>query len=152
LKQLQWLDLNCYLPDDILTKVDRAAMAVSLETRIPLLDHRIVAFALGLPDHLNRDGNTRKALLRRVLHRYVPNDLVERPKQGFAIPVSQWLRKELRDWAETLLDERRMRQEGYWDVTPIRQAWTDHLEGRQDYSFQLWGVLMFQAWLDGGTS
>lgn len=149
LKQLQWLDLNCYLPDDILTKVDRAAMAVSLETRIPLLDHRIVSFALGLPDHLTRDGNTGKAVLRRVLHRYVPRELVERPKQGFAIPISQWLRHELRDWAEALLDECRMRQEGFWEVGPIRQTWADHLEGRDDYSFQLWGVLMFQAWLDG---
>lgn len=148
LKQLQWLDLNCYLPDDILTKVDRAAMAVSLETRIPLLDHRIVSFALSLPDSLIRDGNTGKTVLRRVLHRYVPKELVDRPKQGFAIPVAQWLRKDLRDWAEALLGESRMRQEGFWEVRPIRQAWADHLEGREDYSFKLWGVLMFQAWLD----
>ena len=151
LKQLQWLDLNCYLPDDILTKVDRAAMAVSLETRIPLLDHRIVSFALGLPDQLTQDGSTGKAILRKVLQRYVPKNLVERPKQGFAIPVSHWLRQELRDWAEALLDERRMRQEGFWEVRPIRQAWTDHLEGREDYCFQLWGVLMFQAWLDANN-
>lgn len=147
LKQLQWLDLNCYLPDDILTKVDRAAMAVSLETRIPLLDHRIISFALGLPEKLVLDGNIGKTVLRRVLYRYVPKELVARPKQGFAIPVSQWLRHELRDWAEELLDERLMRQEGFWEVEPIRQAWADHLDGKEDYSFKLWGVLMFQAWL-----
>lgn len=147
LKQLQWLDLNCYLPDDILTKVDRAAMSVSLETRIPLLDHRIVSFALSLPDNLIRDGKNGKTVLRRLLYRYVPQNLVDRPKQGFAIPVSQWLRHELRDWAESLLDERCLRQEGFWDVRLIRQAWTDHLDGRDDYSFKLWGVLMFQAWL-----
>lgn len=148
LKQLQWLDLNCYLPDDILTKVDRAAMAVSLETRIPLLDHRIVSFALGLPDNLICNGNTGKAVLRRVLHRYVPKELVDRPKQGFAIPVAQWLRKELRDWAEALLDESRLRREGFWEVKLIRQAWADHLDGKEDYNFKLWSVLMFQAWLD----
>lgn len=147
LKHLQWLDLNCYLPDDILTKVDRAGMAVSLETRIPLLDHRIVSFALGLPDNLVRNGCIGKTVLRNVLYRYVPKELVDRPKQGFAIPVSQWLRNELRDWAEALLDESRMRQEGFWEVEPIRQAWTDHLDGREDNSFKLWGVLMFQAWL-----
>jgi asparagine synthase (glutamine-hydrolysing) len=87
-----------------------------------------------------------------VLHRYVPRELVERPKKGFAIPVSRWLRQELRDWAEELLDEKRMHQEGFWEVGPIRQSWADHLEGREDYSFQLWGVLMFQAWLDASNS
>jgi len=147
LKQLQWLDLNCYLPDDILAKVDRAGMAVSLETRIPLLDHRIVSFALGLPDNLIREGKVGKTVLRRVLNRYVPNELIDRPKQGFAIPVAEWLRHELRDWAESLLDESRMLQEGFWNVKPIRRAWKDHLDGRDDYSFKLWGVLMFQAWL-----
>ena len=148
LKQLQWLDLKGYLPDDILTKVDRAAMAVSLETRVPLLDHRVVAFALGLPDHFNLQGGAGKQVLRRLLHRHVPESLVERPKQGFAVPVAHWLRDELRDWAEALFDRQRLAEEGYWDATRIRQAWQDHLDGRADYSFQLWGVLMFQAWLD----
>ena len=148
LKQLQWLDLHSYLPDDILTKVDRAAMAVSLETRIPLLDHRVVSFALGLPDRFNFQDGAGKQILRRLLHRHVPRSLVERPKQGFAVPVAHWLRHDLRDWAESLLDEQRLAQEGYWDAARIRQTWQDHLDERADYSFQLWGVLMFQAWLE----
>ncbi|MEX0729851.1 MAG: asparagine synthase (glutamine-hydrolyzing) [Aquisalimonadaceae bacterium] len=146
LKQLQWLDLNSYLPDDILTKVDRAAMAVSLETRVPMLDHRVVSFALGLPDRLNLKGGTGKHVLRQLLHRYVPQSLVDRPKQGFAVPVAYWLRHELRDWAEALLERSRLEQEGYWHAARVRQTWEDHLAGRGDYSFQLWGILMFQLW------
>lgn len=151
LKQLQWLDLNCYLPDDILTKVDRAAMAVSLETRIPFLDHRIVSFAMGLQDNLLIDGERGKIILRRLLKRYIPTELIERPKQGFAIPASRWLRNELRDWAESLLDYNQMYYDGFFDAKIVQQIWRDFLEGRKDYSSQLWGILMFQSWLKGNN-
>jgi asparagine synthase (glutamine-hydrolysing) len=146
-KTMMWQDLNWYLPDDILVKVDRAAMANSLETRVPMLDHRIVEFALGLPISFNLKNNTGKQLLRSVLFRHVPKELIERPKVGFAIPKAKWLREDLRGWAEALLDEKRLEQEGYWNVKVIRQKWQEHLSGQFDYSFQLWGVLMFQAWL-----
>lgn len=149
LKLLQWLDLSCYLPDDILTKVDRAAMSVSLETRIPFLDHRIVSFAMGLPENLLIDGDHGKAILRRVLYRYVPPELIERPKQGFAIPAATWLRHELRDWADSLLSPTQIDQDGFFDAKIIQQIWADFLEGRENYSTQLWGVLMFQSWLRG---
>jgi asparagine synthase (glutamine-hydrolysing) len=147
-KTMMWQDLNWYLPDDILVKVDRAAMANSLETRVPMLDHRIVEFALGLPISMNLKGNTGKQLLRSVLFRHVPKELIERPKVGFAIPKAKWLREDLRGWAEALLNEKRLEQEGYWNVKVIRQKWQEHLSGQFDYSFQLWGVLMFQAWLE----
>jgi asparagine synthase (glutamine-hydrolysing) len=145
-KQLMWQDLNCYLPDDILTKVDRAAMACSLETRIPLLDRRIVEFALQLPVDLNVNKGQGKQVLRDVLYRYVPKNLIEREKQGFAVPVGHWLRHELKDWAEALLAPRRLAEEGYWNVVPIRRKWEDHCAGRGNHEFTLWGVLMFQAW------
>jgi asparagine synthase (glutamine-hydrolysing) len=147
-KQLMWQDLGCYLPDDILTKVDRAAMACSLETRIPLLDRRIVEFALKLPIELNVKEGQGKQVLRDVLYRYVPRNLIEREKQGFAVPVGHWLRHELKDWAESLLAPVRLAEEGYWNVAPIRRKWEDHCAGRGDHEFTLWSVLMFQAWLD----
>jgi asparagine synthase (glutamine-hydrolysing) len=146
-KTMMWQDLNWYLPDDILVKVDRAAMANSLETRVPMLDHRIVEFALSLPISMNVKGNTGKQLLRSVLFRHVPKELIERPKVGFAIPKAKWLREELRDWAESLLNEQRLDNEGYWNTKVIRQKWSEHLEGKTDNSFQLWGVLIFQDWL-----
>lgn len=155
LKTLMWRDLNWYLPDDILTKVDRAAMACSLETRIPMLDRRIVEFALGLPTGLNMQGGVGKQVLRRVLHRYVPKALIDRPKQGFAVPLGQWLRGPLRDWAEPLLDAQRLKEQGYWRPETIRWLWKEHQKGREDYSAELWGILMFQAWhaeYDGGGS
>lgn len=148
LQQLQWLDIHGYLPDDILTKVDRAAMAVSLETRVPMLDHRFVELALSLPPEWNIAGNTGKQMLRKLLHRHVPRELVERPKQGFAIPVSHWLRGPLRDWAEALLSKERLEREGYLATPIIRAIWHDHVSGKADFSFQLWSALMFQAWLD----
>ena len=147
LKTLMWRDLNWYLPDDILTKVDRAAMACSLETRIPMLDHRVVSFAMGLPAALNMQDNTGKQVLRSVLYRHVPRKLIERPKQGFAVPVAAWLRGALREWAEDLLDPVRLKEQGYWKTSMVRQIWREHLSGREDYSFELWGILMFQAWL-----
>lgn len=148
LKTLVWRDLNWYLPDDILVKVDRAAMANSLETRVPMLDHRVVEFALGLPTALNVSGGQGKQVLRDVLHRHVPRQLVERPKQGFAVPVASWLRGDLRDWAEALLAPDRLRDQGYWQADRVRWLWQEHLAGREDFSSQLWGVLMFQAWLE----
>lgn len=141
-------DTLTYLPDDILAKVDRAAMAVSLETRVPFLDHRIVEFASTLPMSLKiRNGNT-KWILRELLYRYVPRELIERPKMGFGIPLHDWLRGPLRDWAESLLDPQRLAKEGYFVPGPIRSVWEKHLRGQGNYQQQLWPVLMFQAWLD----
>ena len=148
LKTLMWLDLNWYLPDDILVKVDRAAMACSLETRVPMLDRRIVEFALGLPTDLNIKGGVGKQVLREVLYRHVPRALIDRPKQGFAVPLGQWLRTSLRDWAEGLLNEQRLEHEGYFNPKPIRLLWQAHLQGQDDHGFSLWGILMFQAWLE----
>lgn len=147
-KTLMWRDLTWYLPDDILVKVDRAAMACSLETRVPLLDHRIVEFALRLPTSLNMDNGVGKQLLRSVLHRHVPRELIDRPKQGFAVPIAAWLRGALRDWAEELLQPVKLKEEGYWNVDMVRWIWREHLSQREDYSFQLWGILIFQDWLD----
>jgi asparagine synthase (glutamine-hydrolysing) len=151
-EQMMYLDAVTYLPDDILAKVDRATMAVSLESRVPLLDHRVVEFAWRVPLSLKvREGQT-KWLLRQVLYRYVPPELIERPKRGFAIPVAAWLRGPLRDWAESLLDERRLRQDGFLNASVVRAKWhevlTDAQIGWRDAAEQIWTVLMFQAWLE----
>lgn len=146
-QRMMLFDGLTYLPDDILVKVDRAAMAVGLETRTPLLDHRVAEVAWRLPlSMMIRDGRGKWAL-RQVLYRHVPQELVERPKAGFAIPVGQWLRGPLRDWAEDLIGECRLREEGYLDAAVVRNLWTQHLSGRSDWTPRLWNILMFQAWL-----
>lgn len=141
------LDAMTYMPDDILVKVDRAAMASSLETRAPFLDHRVVEFAWRLPLQHKIAGGESKAVLRRVLYRHVPRTLIERPKVGFGIPLDSWLRTELREWAEALLSPAALRASGLLEVAPVRAAWEQHLSGRQALGYRLWSVLMLQAWL-----
>jgi asparagine synthase (glutamine-hydrolysing) len=147
-ERMMQLDMLAYLPDDILTKVDRAAMAVSLESRAPLLDHRVVEFAWSMPYDLKvRDGQS-KWLLRQVLYRHVPRELIERPKQGFEVPIGLWLRGALKDWAAALLEPGRLRNEGYFDPNMVNRVWQEHLSGRWNHGLALWNVLMFQAWLE----
>jgi len=147
-EQMLWFDLVRYLPDDILVKLDRAAMAVSLETRVPFLDRRVLDLAWSLPLDVKLRGGQTKWLLRQVLGRHVPAVLVERPKMGFGLPIGSWLRGGLSPWAEHLLDERRLQAQGLLDPTPIRRAWELHRSGRRDLGYELWDVLVLQSWID----
>ena len=143
-----WLDLVGYLPDDILTKLDRAAMATSLESRVPFLDRGVFDVAWGLPLSAKLHEGTTKWILRQVLFRHVPRELIERPKMGFGFPIGPMLRGPLRPWAEALLDEGRLRRQGLLEPEPILRAWKQHLGGRRDLAYELWIVLALLAWIE----
>jgi asparagine synthase (glutamine-hydrolysing) len=147
-EDMMYLDTIGYLPSDILAKLDRSTMSVGLEGRVPMLDPRVAYFAWRLPLHLRIRGRQGKWILRQVLYRYVPPQIVDRPKSGFGVPLAAWLRGPLRHWAESLLSDTRLRQEGYFSVTPVLKMWHEHLSGKASWEYHLWDILMFQAWLD----
>jgi asparagine synthase (glutamine-hydrolysing) len=142
------LDTLTYLPDDILVKVDRAAMAVSLETRVPFLDHRVFEYAWGMPQHLKMNQGVTKDCLRKILYKYVPQQLIERPKAGFAVPIAEWLRGPLKDWAEQLIQPERLAKEGIFEPQQIAKLWQEHQSGKRNWQYHLWDILMFQSWYE----
>jgi asparagine synthase (glutamine-hydrolysing) len=146
-RRLLTYDALTYLPGDVLCKVDRASMAVSLETRVPFLDHRLAGVAARIPVSMNIARGRGKMIVRDILYRHVPKDLVDRPKAGFAVPVGEWLRGPLREWAEDLLASRALAFDGYINATAVREKWEAHVSGRRDATNSLWPVLMFQSWL-----
>lgn len=147
-EKMMYKDMVSYLPDDILVKVDRASMAVSLEARVPLLDHRIVELAINTPMEYKVKDNKGKWALRQVLNKYVPEKLVDRPKKGFGVPLGKWLREDLKDWAGDLLNEEKIKRERYFDSEVISKMWKEHIEGKRDWKYQLWDILMFESWID----
>jgi asparagine synthase (glutamine-hydrolysing) len=150
--EMMLLDSLHYLHDDILVKVDRASMSTGLEARAPFLDKRVAAFAWRLPLEWKIQGGVGKWILRQVLYRYVPKTMVDRPKRGFGVPLDRWLRSELRDWAESLLDPSRLRREAIFHPAPIRKKWDEHISGHRNWAFELWDILMFQSWLENSRN
>ena len=144
---MMYKDTLTYLPDDILCKVDRAAMHNSLETRVPFLDHRVVEYAWKMPIEMKIRDNKGKWALRQILYKYVPSEIIERPKTGFSIPLGEWLRGPLRDWAEDLINEQELLEQGFLNHNKVRKIWQLHLNGNYDYTAKIWSVLMFQSWL-----
>ena len=147
LEKMMTLDTITYLPDDILTKVDRSTMAVSLEARVPFLDYRVVEFSSRIPTGIKINKGVGKWPLREVLYKYVPKELIERPKMGFSIPLSEWLKDSLKDWAENLINESRIKSDGYLCPKTVNKLWDEHQTGSHDRSQILWNILMFQSWL-----
>ena len=140
-----------YLPEDILVKVDRASMSVSLEVRVPLLDHRLVEFAWTMPKKMRLRNSTTKWLIREVCYRYIPKEIVDRPKMGFSIPLNAWLSGPLYEWADSLIREDRLTQQGIFNPTAVRKVWDDFLDGKGNYQHGIWGILQAQAWLERWT-
>jgi asparagine synthase (glutamine-hydrolysing) len=150
-ENMQKFDLLTYLPDDLLVKVDRAAMAVNLETRVPFLDHELVEFVMSLPLDFKLKNGQGKYLLRKVLYRHVSEEIMERPKMGFTVPLGDWLTGPLRDWALELIESKRLDQEGYFKSDPVMNMWNEHSDGRANWGHQLWNILMFQSWLESNN-
>jgi asparagine synthase (glutamine-hydrolysing) len=147
-ERMMYLDTLNYLPDDILTKVDRASMGVSLEVRVPFLNHNVVEFAYRLPLSMKIRNGESKWILKQLLNKYIPRELSERPKMGFGVPIGEWLRGPLFEWAEELLDESRLKNEGIFYPSQIREKWDEHLSGRRNWQSYLWNILVFQLWFE----